>query len=81
MRIFNIDNNKNNSLQPSYNQQNKYVDKNTNLEQNQLAYYNQNNQNIYKCTLLDNTLIYTVKDESIPNEIERRYLVEENYTI
>ena len=40
---------------------------------------NENNENVYKCTLLNNKLIYTVRHDS--SEIEVRSLVEESYTI
>lgn len=40
---------------------------------------NNNNENVYKCTLLNNKLIYTIKEES-DSEIEKRHLVQENYT-
>lgn len=41
---------------------------------------NANNENIYKCTLLNNHLIYTIREES-SEEIEKRSLVQEEYHI
>ena len=41
---------------------------------------NSENQSVYKCTILENKIIYTVRDEKT-NTPECRYLIEENYTI
>jgi hypothetical protein len=41
--------------------------------------HNSNNEHLYKCSILDNTIVYTVKNDN--SELENRSLVEEYWTV